>query len=397
MLPADYAAEHVALGYAVTVHKAEGITVDRAVLLADAATSAEHLYVGMTRGRRDNRVCVVTDAAGTGHGHQPPPGPIEVLAGVMRRSSAELSATETLRTELDRAEDRHTLRRLHEQARAYIDAAAGPDRRPELRRLQRLQGSLPIMRNNVAVNEREIIRLTDAIIRTRRSLSEAEAHLEDLSRRRWLRRPDQLAVDETHHRIGAQQRYLGQLEKERTRVAADLERSRRRLGDAERAVKCIPDVETAIARRRDWLRSHPAELAWEAELAARLDGTDKEPDRPPPDHEHTASDDGLEAALRSIDLRTIDLSPSRPRSGIERRLRETLGIGQPADPIDIPPPLCPDAASRDPIWAADTEAGRPRPTRRGAFRKQRQSRPPAKDPICFAAGVTFGEHQASRA
>jgi hypothetical protein len=124
VLPADYAAEHVALAYAVTVHKAEGVTVDRAVLLADAATSAEHLYVGMTRGRHDNRVCVVTDAASTGHGHQPPPGLIDVLAGVMRRSSAGLSATETLRTELDRAEDRQTLGRLHEQARAYIEVGA---------------------------------------------------------------------------------------------------------------------------------------------------------------------------------------------------------------------------------------------------------------------------------
>src|SRR6266571_5585624 len=63
VLPAGYAAEHVALAYAVTVHKAEGITVDRAVLLADAATRSEHLYVGMTRGRQETRVCVVTDAA----------------------------------------------------------------------------------------------------------------------------------------------------------------------------------------------------------------------------------------------------------------------------------------------------------------------------------------------
>lgn len=96
-------------------------------------------------------------------------------------------------------------------------------------------------------------------------------------------------------------------------------------------MKGIPDVETAIARRRYWLRRHPAELAWEAELTARLDGTAKEPDRAPPDHERTPSDDGLEAALRPIDLRTIDLSPRRPRTGIERRLRETLGIGQPGD------------------------------------------------------------------
>jgi ATP-dependent exoDNAse (exonuclease V) alpha subunit len=144
VLPAHYVAEHVALAYAVTVHKAEGVTVDRAVLLADSATMAEHLYVGMTRGRHENRACVVTDAtATTGHGHRPPPGPVEVLAAAMRRSSAEVSATEALRTELDRSEQPAMLRRLWEQARAHIDAGAGPDRRPELRRLRRLRSDVP--------------------------------------------------------------------------------------------------------------------------------------------------------------------------------------------------------------------------------------------------------------
>ena len=59
----------------------------------------------MSRGRHDNQVCVVTDAAGTGHGHRPPPTAVQILTAVVRRSSAELSATETLREELDRGED----------------------------------------------------------------------------------------------------------------------------------------------------------------------------------------------------------------------------------------------------------------------------------------------------
>ncbi|MGH8973040.1 MAG: MobF family relaxase, partial [Acidimicrobiia bacterium] len=144
VLPAPYVTDHVALAYAVTAHKAEGVTVDRAVLLADSATMAEHLYVGMTRGRHENRACVVTEAAGTGHGHQPPPGPVEVLAAAMRRSSADVSATEALRTELDRSDQPAILQRLWEQARAHIDTCAGPDRRPELRRLRRLRSNLPM-------------------------------------------------------------------------------------------------------------------------------------------------------------------------------------------------------------------------------------------------------------
>jgi hypothetical protein len=116
--------------------------------------------VGMTRGRHENRACVVTEAAGTGHGHRPPPGPVDVLTDVLRRSSAEVSATEALRTELDRSDQPAMLRRLLEQARAHIDAGAGPDRRPELRRLQRLRSDLPILRNMVAANERDVARVT---------------------------------------------------------------------------------------------------------------------------------------------------------------------------------------------------------------------------------------------
>ena len=53
-LPADYVNQDASLAYALTVHKAQGVTVDRAVLIADEATTAETLYVGMTRGRHHN-------------------------------------------------------------------------------------------------------------------------------------------------------------------------------------------------------------------------------------------------------------------------------------------------------------------------------------------------------
>jgi conjugative relaxase-like TrwC/TraI family protein len=338
VLPAGYAAEHVALAYAVTVHKAEGVTVDRAVLLADSTSTGEHLYVGMTRGRYDNRVCVVTDAAGTGHGHQRPPMPIEVLAAVMRRSSAELSATETLRDELDRGEDRETLRRLHDQVRAHIDAAAGPDRRPELRRLRRLRSDLPMMRNIVEVNRREVARLDRTSAATTEQLAKTDARLEALGRPRWFRRPDQDAIDDTINELSAQKRQLDRLQKERFRQVDRLQRSERRLGDVERAVARIPELEAAITRRSDWLRNHPAEVAWEADLATRLADTGMDANASIPVPEGAS---GLDSALESIDLRTIDLSPARPRTGIERRLGDALGITRPDDPIERllrPPP-----------------------------------------------------------
>jgi ATP-dependent exoDNAse (exonuclease V) alpha subunit len=48
-VPSNYVLENVALAYAVTVHKSQGLTTDNAVLVVGAATTAEHLYVGLTR------------------------------------------------------------------------------------------------------------------------------------------------------------------------------------------------------------------------------------------------------------------------------------------------------------------------------------------------------------
>lgn len=91
----------MALAYAVTVHRSQGLTVDHAVLVVDRSTSAEHLYVGMTRGRHHNLACVITEPPGDEHARHSAPTAEEVLAGVLRRTSGEKSATETLRDELD--------------------------------------------------------------------------------------------------------------------------------------------------------------------------------------------------------------------------------------------------------------------------------------------------------
>jgi hypothetical protein len=99
-LPGTYIQEHVSLAYAVTVHRSQGITVDQAVLVVDRAASREHLYVGMTRGRQHNLAYVVTEPTGDEHSRRPVPTAQEVLATALRRTSAEKSATETLRDEL---------------------------------------------------------------------------------------------------------------------------------------------------------------------------------------------------------------------------------------------------------------------------------------------------------
>jgi hypothetical protein len=60
VLPGSYVADHVALGYASTVHAAQGLTVDACHSVATSTTGAEALYVGMTRGRDNNTAHVTT-------------------------------------------------------------------------------------------------------------------------------------------------------------------------------------------------------------------------------------------------------------------------------------------------------------------------------------------------
>lgn len=60
-VPADYARQHLRLGYAATAHGHQGDTVDRSYTLITPGTSHRALYVGATRGRQSNRLLVVTD------------------------------------------------------------------------------------------------------------------------------------------------------------------------------------------------------------------------------------------------------------------------------------------------------------------------------------------------
>jgi hypothetical protein len=51
---ADYLKEHVTLGYAATVHSAQGVTADSCYAVVGEGASRAMLYVAMTRGRHNN-------------------------------------------------------------------------------------------------------------------------------------------------------------------------------------------------------------------------------------------------------------------------------------------------------------------------------------------------------
>ncbi len=55
-LPTDLVSDRVAHAYALTCHKAQGLTVDVALLYGTGALTREAGYVGLSRGRRENHV-----------------------------------------------------------------------------------------------------------------------------------------------------------------------------------------------------------------------------------------------------------------------------------------------------------------------------------------------------
>lgn len=113
VLPAKYVREEVELGYASTVHRAQGASVDTAHALVDPeASSRELFYVAMTRGKHRNHAYVTVPDPHEVEPHldQPKPlTPIDRLAKVLARSDADLSATETLTLEVDRHASLSTL------------------------------------------------------------------------------------------------------------------------------------------------------------------------------------------------------------------------------------------------------------------------------------------------
>ncbi|WP_354500795.1 MobF family relaxase [Mycetocola sp. 2940] len=101
VLPAEYVKHHVELGYAVTSHRAQGITTDTAHVVVASSTTRENFYVAMTRGREANTAYVAIDQPDDAHVGPRPTDNADatapnILYGVLQHVGAELSAHETI-------------------------------------------------------------------------------------------------------------------------------------------------------------------------------------------------------------------------------------------------------------------------------------------------------------
>ena len=96
VLPAKYVGGHVQLGYASTIHGAQGATVDTTHTVVNGAESRQGLYVALSRGRHENHLYLTDDEpAPDGFALDPPAdhGPREVLTRILERDDRAESAT----------------------------------------------------------------------------------------------------------------------------------------------------------------------------------------------------------------------------------------------------------------------------------------------------------------
>jgi hypothetical protein len=101
-LPADYVSTSTGLGYATTIHTAQGISADTMHGLATGQESRQQLYTMLSRGRAANHVYL--QVVGDGDPHSlirpetiAPRTPTETLQQILARDEAPVSASTVLR------------------------------------------------------------------------------------------------------------------------------------------------------------------------------------------------------------------------------------------------------------------------------------------------------------
>jgi hypothetical protein len=119
-LPADYVSTSTGLGYASTIHAAQGVTADTMHGLITGQESRQQLYTMLTRGRAANHLYLQVVGDGDPHSLIRPDSvvprtPTELLEQILARDDTPPSATTLLRRLSDPAA------RLHDAVQRYTD------------------------------------------------------------------------------------------------------------------------------------------------------------------------------------------------------------------------------------------------------------------------------------
>ncbi|MBW3616085.1 MAG: ATP-binding domain-containing protein, partial [Actinobacteria bacterium] len=297
VLPPDYVAEQVSLAYALTVHKAQGVTVDEAVVVVDETTTAEALYVGMTRGRHDNTAVVCTEALDLEH--QPEPTTAhQVLEAALARTTADESALAALDHTLAASESLAVLAPRLASIEAQIRRETPDKPAPELKQLAARRAYLERHRPGI---------LTRAGRDTRRALADLDRRQAALEEARDQR--DQWLAD--HADLFAYRDHLATQVSAR-RVALGVVAVMEQPDHLVELLGAMPDDE---AERRRWTR-----LASQVEAYREQWGVEPDQLRIPPI-------DGVQYREWSASIASVETLRRLERPTPELRLERGLELG----------------------------------------------------------------------
>ncbi|MGQ0618290.1 MAG: AAA family ATPase [Acidimicrobiia bacterium] len=166
LVPWDYIASgHVAHGYATTIHKAQGATYDRTLLLGDDRLYRQAGYTGLSRGRQRNDMYLVVDddrehdVELARHGQTPPDEPVERLVQALHRDGSKLLALDESGPGRTPPAPKDTLSALwhaHDRLAAHLSDPPA-DCSHERRKLDEIQGAIA-HRGHLAARAAEIDR-----------------------------------------------------------------------------------------------------------------------------------------------------------------------------------------------------------------------------------------------
>ena len=160
-LPADYAREHVRLGYVATEHGWESDNVTAGICLASPATTRRGLYVAVTRGSDENVICVITDSDDIAEAR-------DVLDGIVAIDRADIPAVTQRRTLAQQLRDHEHSAPAPPTPRCVI-----PDWFPSL--LHDARNDLAVAEQRETARAAQRQRLLDAIAAADRTLDDVAA------------------------------------------------------------------------------------------------------------------------------------------------------------------------------------------------------------------------------
>jgi hypothetical protein len=310
-LPGDYTRRAVELGYAQTIHGAQGRTVDHSLLLADTPLEGRGLYVAMTRGRTSNHVYIAPEQN---------QDPREVLERAVAADWADRPALDT-HIELHRPQPqpRHVDSRLGRleplaprqlvaiwQDRQQL-AQLGIDRHQEA--LHNAERALAVEQHRARSLHHDVARIQHKLVAT----TGTRAELPRLGHRR-----QRVALD--HH--------IDQLHGQLNQTRAALQTS----------VASLPRIEAAVHDERTWFQEHehvPGRIT-ELDRTLRLDAHARAHQAiaiDPANHDRlgrdrTALELGLSLQLRTISQTMAPVQPPTPQRSRSPRLEgPELGLG----------------------------------------------------------------------